>query len=43
MAYLLIQLCYHPVKEICTGGILAQFDGGIVSVTLFGFKTEEFI
>ena len=37
MPYPLVQLCHHPVEEIGTAGILAQLDGGIVPVTLFGF------
>ena len=40
---LLIEFLLHLVDEIGTAGILAQFDGGVVAVTLLGVESEELV
>ena len=42
-ANLLIEFLLHFVDEIGAAGILAQFDGRIVAVTLLGVEPEELI
>ena len=40
---LFIEFLLHLVDEIGTAGILSQFDGGVVAVTLLGVEPEELI
>ena len=40
---LLIEFLLHLVDEIGAAGILAQFDGGVVAVTLLGVESEELV
>ena len=40
---LLIEFLLHLVDEIGAAGILSQFDGGVVAVTLLGIEPEELI
>ena len=40
---LLIEFLLNLVDEIGAAGILAQFDGGVVAVTLLGVESEELV
>src|SRR5574344_885879 len=40
---LFIEFLLHLVDEIGAAGILAQFDGGVVAVTLLGVESEELV